>query len=202
MLSYIIWPIVGYLAGSIPTGVWYSTYRHAVDVRELGSHNSGATNIGRNFGKKAAIFVTLVDLLKGAIPFYLAHHLYPQISLIWMSVALAAVLGHAYPLFADFRGGKVVATSIGILLAYHFTTGLIMVALFGLILWLSSTVSLASMLSYSLTSIGLLIFVNDKVVGIGFVLMALFMCYRHRANIGRLMMGNENRVGFGLRSRK
>lgn len=188
-----------YLIGSIPTGVWYSTLFHKQDVRELGSNNSGATNIGRNFGAKAAVTVGIIDAFKGIIPMWIAQLLFSQQHVIIMSAGLLAIIGHAYPIFAQFKGGKVVATSIGVLIGYHFFGGLTMLAAFLLLMFLTSTVSLSALVSYGLTAILLFFIAPSKIYGIGFVVIDLLMIYRHKDNIQRLLKGEEKRINWGLR---
>lgn len=194
--------ICAYLAGSIPTGVWYSKLVHKIDVRTLGSGNSGGTNVGRNFGPIAALIVIAVDVLKGWIPMAIAkHHFAGQMDWVVMLVGILAVLGHAYPLFGDFRGGKVVATSIGVMLGYHFSLALIQVFLLVVFLYLSSMVSFAAMTSY-LCGVIWIIMKHHLVYGIGFALISMFMMYRHRQNIQRILNGNERRVSWGLGKKK
>lgn len=193
-----IYLLVGYLSGSIPTGVWYSKSQHNIDVRQLGSHNSGTTNVGRNFGKKAAIIVAAVDVLKGWIPVLVTRWLLSPSDPIVLGVALAAVIGHAYPVFAGFRGGKVVATSIGVLLGFNFFYGLTSALLLLLFLFLTSTVSLSAMASYTLTCVLMLLLTKNYSAGVTFILIALFMIYRHRDNIKRLINHTERRINFGL----
>lgn len=194
----IIILLCAYLAGSIPSGVWYSKWVHHIDVRELGSGNSGGSNIGRNFGKKAAFIVITIDLLKGWIPTALACHYFAgQQDWLVMGVGIACVIGHAYPLFAHFKGGKIVATSIGVLLGFHFYLAICQVILLVICLYLSSMISLAAMVSYTLTVI-YIIMTQAFVYKIGFTAIALFMIYRHRQNIDRILHGNERRLPFGL----
>lgn len=194
--------ISAYLAGSIPTGVWYSKLVHKVDVRTLGSGNSGGTNIGRNFGPIAALIVISVDVLKGWIPTLIAKHFFTgQSDWVVILTAIACVLGHAYPLWGNFKGGKIVATSVGVLLGYNFFLAICQVLLLVSFLFLFSMVSLASMLSY--TMIVLWIITHEPMTyGLGFTLIALFMVYRHRQNIQRIIQGKERNVSFGLRSSK
>lgn len=193
-----IFLFICYLLGSIPTGVWYSKIKHQIDVRELGSGNSGATNIGRNFGFKAAIFVSVIDVLKGLVAMILAHYFYPNTDWVIMGAGLAAILGHAYPIFANFRGGKVVATSFAVLAGYNFFIGLSFVLLLFLLIYLTSTISLAALTSFSLAALYVLI-TQPLIFGLGFIAIAAFMIYRHRTNVVRLMKGEESRINFGLR---
>ncbi|OFK62695.1 acyl-phosphate glycerol 3-phosphate acyltransferase [Globicatella sp. HMSC072A10] len=193
-----IFLFICYLLGSIPTGVWYSKIKHQIDVRELGSGNSGATNIGRNFGFKAAIFVSVIDVLKGLVAMILAHYFYPNTDWVIMGAGIAAILGHAYPIFANFRGGKVVATSFAVLAGYNFFIGLSFVLLLFLLIYLTSTISLAALTSFSLAALYVL-FTQPLIFGLGFIAIAAFMIYRHRTNVVRLMKGEESRINFGLR---
>lgn len=198
----ILMIVLAYLAGSIPTGVWYSKLVHKIDVRELGSGNSGGTNVGRNFGGIAAILVIAVDVLKGWIPILIAKHLFPTIDWAIMLTGIASVLGHAYPLWASFKGGKVVATSIGVMLGFWFPVALIQVALLAGLVFVTSMVSLSAMLSYTIIAIYLFFALPSKIYGVGFLLIALFMMYRHRSNIERILKGEERRLNFGLNKPK
>lgn len=198
----ILMIVLAYLAGSIPTGVWYSKLVHKIDVRELGSGNSGGTNVGRNFGGIAAILVIAVDVLKGWIPILIAKHLFPTIDWAIMLTGIASVLGHAYPLWASFRGGKVVATSIGVMLGFWFPVALIQVALLAGLVFVTSMVSLSAMLSYTIIAIYLFFALPSKIYGVGFLLIALFMMYRHHSNIERILKGEERRLNFGLNKPK
>ena len=193
-----IFLFICYLLGSIPTGVWYSKMKHQIDVRELGSGNSGATNIGRNFGFKAAVFVSVIDVLKGLVAMLLAHYFYPHTNWVIMGAGIAAILGHAYPIFANFRGGKVVATSFAVLAGYNFFIGLSFVLVLFILIYLTSTISLAAITSFSLAALYVL-FTQPLIFGLGFVAITAFMIYRHRANVVRLMKGEESRINFGLR---
>lgn len=196
-----IFLFICYLLGSIPTGVWYSKMKHQIDVRELGSGNSGATNIGRNFGFKAAVFVSVIDVLKGLVAMLLAHYFYPHTNWVIMGAGIAAILGHAYPIFANFRGGKVVATSFAVLAGYNFFIGLSFVLVLFILIYLTSTISLAALSSFSLAALYVL-FTQPLIFGLGFVAIAAFMIYRHRTNVVRLMKGEESRINFGLRKPK
>lgn len=205
ILDYL-WPIIfiiiSYLIGSFPTGVLYSKNQHNIDVRTLGSGGSGGTNIGRNFGFKAAVFVTAIDILKGLIPVLVAKAWFGDNTIVIMLTALACVIGHAYPIWANFKGGKIVATSIGVMLAFNFWIALVMVLTLGLIILITSTVSLSAMLSYSLTALYISFTYDELSYKVGFILSALFLLYRHRENINRLMKGTENRINFGFNKPK
>ena len=139
-----------------------------------------------------------VDVLKGWLPILLAKHFFPTLDWAIMLTGIASVIGHAYPLWASFRGGKVVATSVGVLLGFWFNIALVQVALLALLVFLTSMVSLSAMLSYSLIAIYILIAAPSNIYGVGFIFIALFMMYRHRANIQRILKGEERRINFGL----
>lgn len=197
---YILIPLLGYLIGSIPSGVWYSKLVKNEDVRTKGSKSSGATNIKRNYGMKAAIIVTAGDVLKGWIPMWLMTHYYYDKPWLVMLTAIAIALGHAYPIWANFHGGKVVATTIGILLGFHFPYGIIAAVLLFALIYFTHYVSLSSMLSVGLTVLMIAFSHHYYIYKIGFILMELFLIYRHRANIERLMNGTESRSKWGFRA--
>ena len=144
--------VLAYLIGSIPTAIWISKYFFDIDIREYGSGNAGATNTFRVLGSKWGTFVMIVDVLKGVvatslwilIPFYL-HDEFDRTNFM-VGLGLAAVLGHIFPVWADFRGGKGVATLFGMILAIQPTVALYCVGVFILVLYLTRFVSLSSIL--------------------------------------------------------
>lgn len=196
--------VAAYLCGSIPTSVWWGRAFHGVDVREHGSKNAGATNTFRVLGAKAGIPVLFIDILKGFLPVRLIPNfsgLEPDSGpWMWFRVALvmASVVGHLYPVFAGFRGGKGVATSLGGILAVHPGAAGICVLVFAVVFGLSRYVSLGSIcaaLSYPLAV--LLIFHETSPVKIGFaIVLCLMVIYTHRQNIDRLLKGEENRMSL------
>lgn len=190
--------ILSYLIGSIPTGVWYSLISHKIDVRNLGSGNSGSTNVGRNFGFKAGAMVALIDVFKGWFPVFLAKLLFSDQPLVVGLVALACVIGHAFPVFADFRGGKIVASSIGILLAFNFGLGIVQVICLFAILYITSTMSFSALLSYGAASLYIIISNPYLSYKLAFLLIFVLMVIRHKDNIHRLRLGRENFVAWGL----
>ncbi len=200
--------LLAYLSGSIPTSVWWGRAFFGIDVREHGSRNAGATNTFRVLGWKAGVPVLLIDVAKGFLPVYLLPHLVGMeegsSGFDWLCLALvvAAVLGHLYPVFAGFKGGKGVATSLGGVLAFHPGAAGVCVAVFLVVFLLSRYVSLSSLfsaLSFPLSMAFL--FLEDSAVKIGFaVALCLLVFYTHRENIGRLMRGQENRMNLAGRS--
>lgn len=200
--------VIAYLVGSIPTSVWWGRAFFGVDVREHGSRNAGATNTFRVLGPKAGAPVLLIDILKGFLPVRLLPNftdLVPDAApWMWFRVALvgAAVIGHLYPVFAGFKGGKGVATSLGGVLAVHPGAAAICVVVFAVVFLLSRYVSLGSLcaaVAFPLAVI--LVYKEFSAVKIGFaVVLCLLVFYTHRENIGRLIRGEENRMSAGGRN--
>ena len=199
--------VIAYLIGSIPTSVWWGKAFFAVDVREYGSRNAGATNTFRVLGAKAGVPVLIIDILKGFLPVRLLPNLTdlePDTApWMWLRIALvgAAVIGHLYPVFAGFKGGKGVATSLGGVLAVHPGAAAICVLVFAVVFFLSRYVSLGSLsaaVAFPLAVI--LIYKEFSAVKIGFaVVLCLLVFYTHRENIGRLLRGEENRMSLAAR---
>ena len=194
----IIAILAAYLLGSIPTGLWVGKAFYNKDIREYGSKNLGATNSFRVLGKKAGIVVTLVDILKGTVAVLLPLlPIFNDFSLDPLFLGIAAILGHIYPIFAGFRGGKAVATSSGVLLGYTWPLFILLFVVFFLSLKISKMVSLTSMISATVAFIyGI---VNYFITG-GWGLLILtfflwvFIMYKHRANVKRMKEGTEPKV--------
>jgi len=193
-----------YLLGSIPTALWVGRSFYHLDIREHGSGNSGATNTFRVLGKKAGSFVMAVDVLKGWLATSLAAWLVSQQAiapgqLLYFQLAcgVLAVLGHIYPVFAQFRGGKGVATILGVMLAIAPATVGVCILVFITMLLLTRYVSLSSMTAGVAFAVLQLLPAfrpdNQLLLWFGFVLAALLI-YTHRANIDRLRAGTESRV--------
>ena len=205
MAIYILLIITGaYLLGSIPSAVWIGKATKGVDVREHGSKNAGATNTMRVLGVKTGIPVLLIDIFKGFAAVMLAK-LLPTFetgtdALVTFQLALgvAAVLGHVFPIFAGFRGGKGVATIVGILLALHWQATLIAIIVYLITLCISKYSSLSSLmmgLSYPVSVI--FIFKPDSIsLTIFSIAVCVLLIITHRGNISRLIHGNENKATF------
>lgn len=192
MLSIFLGATMAYLLGSIPSGLWIGRKFFQIDIRQHGSGNLGATNSFRILGKKAGSIVLLMDLLKGSISVLLLkqmdlHGISPLI------IALFAVIGHTYPLFANFKGGKAVATFAGVILAYQPILFLIGLGIFILTLAISKMVSFTSMLTISI-GVLLSLYFQDMVLTIIALLADIFIIYRHRTNIQRILNGTEAKV--------
>lgn len=190
--------ICAYVLGSVPSGLWIGKIFYKTDIREHGSGNLGATNSFRVLGKKPGIVVTVLDILKGTaavllplIPYFSVTDIHPLI------LGATAVVGHMFPLFAGFRGGKAVATSGGVLLGYSWPFFIVLVAAFLISLKLTKIVSLSSMVAAVTAVIYGLIFwfvTGDFALFILVLLLAGFVFYRHRANIKRIKDGTEPKV--------
>ena len=192
MLSIFLSATMAYLLGSIPSGLWIGRKFFQIDIRQHGSGNLGATNSFRILGKKAGTIVLLMDLLKGSISVLLLkqmdlHGVSPLI------IALFAVVGHTYPLFANFKGGKAVATFAGVILAYQPVLFLIGLGIFILTLAISKMVSFTSMLTISI-GVLLSLYFQDMVLTTIALLADIFIIYRHRTNIQRILNGTEAKV--------
>lgn len=201
--------IAAYLIGSIATAVWVSKRFYGIDVREHGSKNGGATNTFRVLGKKPGTFVLLFDVLKGWGATSLAH-LLVQVNaiapdnLIYYQLALGilAVIGHVFPVYVGFKGGKGVATLLGMVLAIQPQAALICIGIFIVVLLLFKYVSLGSMIGALAFPLLLLLipeFHPDKPALTVFAfLLAGLVVYTHRKNIGRLVNGVESKVPISL----
>jgi glycerol-3-phosphate acyltransferase PlsY len=193
--------ILAYLLGSIPTAVWYGKTFHKIDVREHGSGNAGATNTLRVLGNKAGFIVLFIDLLKG----YLATNLsyFTTISNtqdyfnLQMILGITAVIGHVLPIFAKFKGGKGIATLLGMAIALNYQIALICIVLFISIVWITKYISVGSMSAGILAAIlSFYFYPNNIIANVFFCAIAIMVVYTHRANIKRLKAGNENKFAF------
>ena len=200
MLSIVLGATMAYLLGSIPSGLWIGRKFFQIDIRQHGSGNLGATNSFRILGKKAGTIVLLMDLLKGSISVLLLkqmdlHGISPLI------IALFAVMGHTYPLFANFKGGKAVATFAGVILAYQPVLFLIGLGIFILTLAISKMVSFTSMLTISI-GVLLSLYFQDMVLTTIALFADIFIIYRHRTNIQRILNGKEPKVDIFKRNKR
>ncbi|WP_078410821.1 glycerol-3-phosphate 1-O-acyltransferase PlsY [Priestia abyssalis] len=189
-MAFIL-PIIAYILGSIPFGLIVGKIGYGTDIREHGSGNLGGTNTFRTLGVKAGLIVTIADILKGtlaaSLPFWFGSDLHP------LFVGMFAVIGHVYPLFAKFKGGKAVATSGGVLLFYSPLLFVAMLACFFICLYLSKYVSLSSILT-GIFAFTFALFKGDLplIIVVGF--LAGFVIWRHRANIQRIMNKTEPKI--------
>ncbi|PSK92585.1 glycerol-3-phosphate 1-O-acyltransferase PlsY [Taibaiella chishuiensis] len=202
-MSIIILLVFAYLIGSIPTAVWVSKRIYGLDIREHGSGNAGATNTFRVLGKKAGIGVMIVDMLKGFVAVklsYLAgfHSGSEQLTNLQVGLGLCAVVGHIFPIWAGFRGGKGIATLFGMILAIHPIVAISLVAVFLLMLFLTRYVSLSSMAASVAFPVLILFIFKDQAPEISYKLFAIatacMVVLTHHKNISRLLAGNESKV--------
>ncbi|GEL76278.1 glycerol-3-phosphate 1-O-acyltransferase PlsY [Tenuibacillus multivorans] len=192
-MEYIIFAIIAYLLGSIPSALIIGKLFYRIDIREHGSGNLGGTNTFRVLGVKAGLMVTIMDILKGTAAIVIVRLLAP--SLEPLIVGAFAVLGHTYPLFAKFRGGKAVATSGGVLLGVSPLLFAILILSFFGFLKLSKYVSLASMLT-GIIAVIVSVIMQDLGLIIVTVLLASFVIYRHRTNIRRIKNKSEPKINW------
>lgn len=184
--------ILAYLLGSIPSGVIVGKLFYGIDIRQHGSGNLGATNTFRTLGMKAGIAVTLADILKGTLATFLPL-MFGIETIHPLLVGLLAVVGHMFPIFAGFRGGKAVATSGGILLGTAPVLFLLVVGVFLLSLKISKYVSLSSIIAAVFAFIYSL-FTGDWVLIPVVAALAFFVIFRHRANLKRIKEKSEPKV--------
>ena len=197
----VIAVVLAYLAGSIPSAVWAGKLFHGIDVREHGSGNAGATNTVRVLGWKTGIPVLLFDLFKGWLAAMLPRVLdaAPESSetlmVLQIACGLAAIIGHVFPLFAGFRGGKGVATTFGVLLALHPLLTLTCAGIFLIVLLASGYVSLGSMIAVAMFPILLVTLFKSPSVWLTVfsVIVAAAVIITHTKNIKRLLRGEEKR---------
>lgn len=192
-----------YLLGSIPTAVWWGRCYYGIDVREFGSGNAGATNTFRVLGKKAGIPVLTIDIIKGALavllaffsPFVFESNQFVNLQL---GLGVAALVGHVFPVFAGFRGGKGVATLLGVVICLTPITSACVLVIFLTVLMISKYVSLSSMTAgVSFPIILNLVLKNENQTLMVFsVLVAILLILTHKKNIVRLLKRQESKVNL------
>lgn len=204
-MNTLIYLLIAYLLGSIPTGLWIGQRIYGKNLREFGSGNTGTTNTFRILGKKAGTVTLLVDLLKGTlatlIPIWFGGSLLSPII-----IGFFAVLGHTFPIFAQFKGGKAVATSAGVILGFAPQFFLYLLIIFLVTLYLTSMISYASITVAINAILGLLIFPAvgiilsryDLIFSLIISLMSAVILIRHKDNMKRIASKEENLVPFGL----
>jgi glycerol-3-phosphate acyltransferase PlsY len=185
--------LFGYLLGSVPTGVLLTKFFSKVDPRKMGSKNIGATNIFRTAGKALGILTLVGDVLKGMIPIGIAIQL--GVSDLWIAIAgLSAFLGHIFPIFLGFKGGKGVATALGLYVMISPTAVLIEFLLFAVIVWKWRYISLGSICCATTIPILIAFFRSDsQAYFILSVIIVALILYRHQSNISRLLEGTESK---------
>lgn len=206
--------LVAYLLGSVPTGYMAARLLKGIDIREHGSGSIGATNVLRTLGKGPGVLVLLIDTFKGVLAIAQVHWLFnlaattgppavnPDPWLPWMVAlaGLAAVLGHSKSIWLGFSGGKSVATSLGILLSMSWQVGLGTLGVFGVVLAITKIVSLSSISGAIAVSVLMLLLTRSLPYQLFAVAAGLYVVWRHRSNIERIIAGTEPRLGQKLQS--
>jgi len=195
MILGIVLVVIGYLCGSLASAVIVCRIMGLPDPRKEGSGNPGATNVLRLGGKKAAALTLAGDALKGAIPVLLAHLLSDSPAIL-ASTAVAAIVGHMYPVFFQFKGGKGVATTFGAVAALVYPVALFMGAVWVLAAMATRYASLASMAAAVAAPLFALVFIQETATVVALVIIAALLVYRHRENIQRLRLGIESEINL------
>lgn len=188
--------VIGYFIGSLPFGYWIGKFFYHRDIRTEGSGNIGTTNTLRVLGVKAGVTVLLLDLFKGTLAGYLPlifgmQHINPFIT------GLAAILGHTYSVWLNFKGGKAVATSAGVLIAYNPMFFAVAVGTLLIMLFLFSMVSLGSVMGFVMVTLAAILS-HDLILSTIAGALTIFVIYRHRGNLKRVVQGTESVIPFGL----
>jgi acyl phosphate:glycerol-3-phosphate acyltransferase len=186
----------GYLFGSISTAIIVCKLMGLPDPRTTGSRNPGATNVARLGGKKAAALTLAGDMLKGLVPVLIAHALHASPTIL-AATALAAFLGHLYPVFFGFQGGKGVATALGVIYGLYWPVGLLTTGI-----WLAMAIvfrysSLAALTAILLTPLCFLWLLPERPIIIAMLVLTALLYWRHRSNIANLLSGKEDKISFG-----
>ncbi len=195
MTLYIL-ILAAYLIGAIPTGVILTRLVGGEDIRSAGSGNIGATNVYRVAGRKLGLITLVGDCLKGVIPLLIGQYGFSLTEIGIAMVALAAFIGHCYPVYLGFKGGKGVATALGIFLVLSPMSVLCLLGIFGVILWKWRYISLASISAAA--SVPLLVFFFESSVPyvVATFIIAVLVIWKHSANIERLRNGSENKFNI------
>ncbi len=193
-MTTILLPLFSYLLGSVSSAIAVSRLFGIEDPRKVGSGNPGATNVLRYGGKKAAIVTLAGDILKGVVPVAIAHVLKVDASVLGLTM-LAAFLGHLFPVFHHFKGGKGVATAAGALLALNPWVGLALIASWLVVAFTTRYSSLSAIVVSMLAPLYVWIFTGEAMLTMTTGVMAVLLLFRHRRNIRNLLAGTETRIG-------
>ena len=193
MMDFVVAAAISYLLGSIPNGLILGKAIWGVDLRQHGSKNIGATNAWRTIGKAGGISIFALDFLKGAVSAYLGLHLGGS-ELAGVLCGILAIAGHSWSVFLAFKGGKGVATGLGVIAALMPTVTLIVFAVWFAIVYFTGYVSLGSIVGAALVPILTLFFgLHTEFLILGLI-AAVFIIYRHKSNIERLLNGTESKI--------
>lgn len=196
-MKILFFLILGYVMGSLPNGVWIGKYFKGIDIREFGSKNSGATNSYRILGPKYGLMVLAADALKGFIPPFFASQC--DVTGNWLIlIGMAAILGHIFSFFQKFKGGKGVATSLGVFLFLIPKVTITLFVIFVIVVYATRYISLGSIIAAILLPIFTLISplkngIDKFPMMVMTTIIAVFVVYKHKSNISRLLKGTENK---------
>lgn len=191
-MKILLFLIITYLIGAIPTGVWLGKIFKNIDVRNYGSKNSGATNSYRVLGWKLGLLVLIGDIVKGFVPLYISSKFIDNTNIL-VFLGFVAVLAHTYSVFIQFKGGKGVATTVGVFLFLAPKVILLLLLVFISVLLVFRYVSLASIVSAIVLPIVVLFFQKNILMFLFSLLIGSFIVYRHKANISRIANGTEEK---------
>lgn len=199
----ILFFVLAYVMGSIPTGYWIGLLKQ-VDITKMGSGNTGGTNTFRVLGKKSGLITVIVDVLKGTVPvlIYMASGGFEMYHIEPLFIGVVAILGHTYSVFIQFKGGKAVATTGGVILALYPIVFVWAVVCFLMLVYFTRMVSLSSMLTASVLTIMVWLMYDSLAIKLFFTVITLFIIFRHQENIKRIIKGCENKVPFGFGYKK
>tara|TARA_B110000459_G_scaffold1714_1_gene1845 strand:+ start:8769 stop:9398 length:630 start_codon:yes stop_codon:yes gene_type:complete len=204
-MVFVIVIFVCYLLGSIPSAVWIGKLFHGIDIREHGSKNAGATNTFRVFGNKSGTVVLFLDIAKGylaaSFPLLLSSMylgIKDEVLILQLTASFFAIIGHVFPVFANFRGGKGVASSLGIIIAVNPETAFICLGSFLLVFLIWKYVSLGAIIAAILFPIVSYFFMMEdaRIMIVFSVVISLIVLMAHWKNIQRLIQGEENKMNF------
>lgn len=195
-MSLALFLIAAYLVGAIPTGIILTKLTGGEDIRKVGSGNIGATNVYRTAGRKLGVITLIGDCLKAVIPLLIGISAFQYQGADLALVGLAAFLGHCYPVYLSFKGGKGVATALGAFLIISPLSILCALILFVAVLWRWRYISLASISAAALVPFTVLMFEGSVSVFFISLVIAGIVIWRHKANIDRLFSGNENKFNL------
>ncbi|MDF7637078.1 glycerol-3-phosphate 1-O-acyltransferase PlsY [Leuconostocaceae bacterium ESL0958] len=186
---------LSYLLGALMPGYWLGKYVYHKNIQNEGSGNIGTSNAFRILGPVPGVIVMILDILKGSAAAALPWLFHSNANA--MLIGLAAIVGHTYSIFLHFKGGKAVATSVGVVAVYNFPVFLVAWLAFLLGLFLFSRVSIASMAGFLFASLWCLLVAKDPILSVIAVVLTIFVFYRHRSNIQRILAGTEATIPFG-----
>ena len=195
----VVLMIVAYILGSIPNALWIGKVFKGIDVREHGSKNTGSTNAARVLGAKLGILTLILDISKGAIPTLIATMLLDS-TISAILVGICAILGHSFSIFMKFKGGKAVATTVGVFIVLVPGAILLVAVIFFLVFGITRYVSLSSMIGAISLPIWIIIFYKNIPLTIFGIIIAILIIVRHKSNIQRLLNGTESK--FSINKKK